>query len=306
MLNHVEPDIRTMDALCVWFTDATASRLARWRSYAKSAEQDESDTIVVALFRLTRKLSRSFEGSNPTWVRRARTADQKISLEDSELDRLVHDEIAAVNDRRGSSPKRDSNTLLVSASAQALPLAIRSADVILGSPPYLTRIDYAVAYSRELAVLGENVFTDRRLRASLTGTTLIRTDVRNIEDSCFGDEARRVLRNMSVHGTKDANGYYRKQLLQYLDDSQQAVRELTRVATDSAAMHLVVQDSYFKDIPISLSTLLEEEATQQGWRTKQVTRFDVRRSLTTLNKAAKAYAKDPVREAVITFEKDAR
>ena len=91
-----------------------------------------------------------------------------------------------------------------------------SVGVILTSPPYLTRIDYAVAYARELAVLGIDVLGSRELRSSLMGTTLIRP-VR-ADGPAFGPLATDLLRRVSSHPSKASKGYYLKQVRQYLDD----------------------------------------------------------------------------------------
>ena len=60
------------------------------------------------------------------------------------------------------------------ASSEKLPLAEASVDIVLASPPYCTRIDYAVATSVELSLLGfvrDAGFRD--LRRGLIGTTTV-------------------------------------------------------------------------------------------------------------------------------------
>lgn len=59
-------------------------------------------------------------------------------------------------------------------TSESLPLSSNSVDAIITSPPYCTRIDYAIATVLELAILGfssENYLTE--LRNKMIGTPTI-------------------------------------------------------------------------------------------------------------------------------------
>ena len=61
------------------------------------------------------------------------------------------------------------------ASSDALPIEGGDVDIVITSPPYCTRIDYAVSTSLELAFLGFDYNTSvRRLRDRMIGTSTVR------------------------------------------------------------------------------------------------------------------------------------
>jgi hypothetical protein len=190
---------------------------------------------------------------------------------------------------------------IATALSSALPVPDGSVDVVLTSPPYLTRIDYAVAYTRELAVLGHDIAKDRTLRAALMGTTLIRGDA----DSSLriGETASTLIKDVTSHSSKASSGYYRKQVLQYLRDLTAGLDEVTRVTKDGAIFHLVVQDSYYKDIPVKLADICAEECVLRGWSLVDRDPYVVKRTLTSVNTAARNYKKSDVSETVISLRR---
>ena len=212
---------------------------------------------------------------------------------------MIINEINLLLGRLASDPGGSGNAILITASAHRVPLMDKSVGVILTSPPYLTRIDYAVAYARELAVLGIDVLGSRELRSSLMGTTLIRPARTHVP--ALGVLAADLLHRVSSHPSKASNGYYLKQVRQYLDDLCLSFDEITRVAKIDAALCLVVQDSFYKDEPIRLAEICVDEATRRGWSFESQSAFPVRRSLTTLNSSARKYKKSQVEESVITL-----
>jgi hypothetical protein len=193
--------------------------------------------------------------------------------------------------------------IITSASAQSLPIATSSVDRVLTSPPYLTRIDYAVAYARELAVLGIDIQNDRKLRESLMGTTSIRPiDSRTAIDT-FGDTASDLVKKISEHGSHASRGYYLKQACQYLSDLTVSMDEITRVCKIGAIATFVVQDSYYKEIPIPLADICQEEAEIRGWVKVRRKPFPVVRTLASLNSGARAYPKGRVSETVLVLKR---
>lgn len=289
------------DPLLSWFSKRTANRLRQWSIYLDTLTKAESTLGYIAVFRVVRSLTSRFEGSNPTWVRRASSNDELIDIWHRHLDELIVQEQKTLRERLISENYATAPVSIVRASSKKLPLADKSVDYILTSPPYLTRIDYAVAYSRELAVLGVDIVRDRSLRAALMGTTLIRPDQKDWKD--YGPIARNLVRSISNHSSKASSGYYLKQARQYLDDLTDSLDEITRVSKQHATMKLVVQDSYYKDIHIRLAEICVEEAEHRGWAFIEWDRTEVTRNLTQVNTAARAYPKGRVEETVITLRK---
>jgi hypothetical protein len=287
------------DPLTSWFTSSTIVRLRDWTRSAESQPLAKSALGRVALFRVVRELTNSFQGTNPTWVRRSKTEDDLIDSDPDELDALILQEQAFLLERLASAPTLSASTQIITGSSAALPLQDSSIDLILTSPPYLTRIDYAVAYSRELAVLGVDISRDRTLRAGLMGTTLIRRV--NPYSGVFGDVATQLLLKISKHESKASSGYYLKQARQYLDDLCLGFDEVTRVSKAGARLCMVVQDSYYKDIHVPLAEMCIDEAVKRGWVLDLHEPFPVTRSLMSMNRLAREYEKGVVDESVISF-----
>src|ERR1035438_4142064 len=134
------------------------------------------------------------------------------------------------------------------------------------------------------------------------GTTLIRQGA--AAKLSYGRLASDLIAAVSRHPSKASSGYYLKQARQYLGDLVTSLEELTRVAKPTATMYLVVQDSYYKDVPINLANICIDEAVVLGWTATEVRPFEVNRILTKLNTSAQAYPKGAVVETVIAFRKD--
>lgn len=288
------------DALLGWFHESTVSRIRDWTTSLSGTDADRAALGYVALFRVVRQLSRKFEGSNPTWVKRCRNPEDLIKITPDEIDEAVLHEQDFITRRLASSPVRKRPALLITASAANMPLRDSSVDAVLTSPPYLTRIDYAVAYARELAILGINIDSDRSLRRALMGTTLTRPlQVENCDH--LSKVSQQLLEKIANHDSKASSGYYLKQARQYLCDLADGLQEITRVCRPGAHMTLVVQDSYYKDISVPLADICIAEAELRGWKLAAREAFPVKRTLTAVNTAAQAYEKGEVSETVITF-----
>ena len=224
-----------------------------------------------------------------------------MAVDNDHLDALLQEEQKLLIDRLTSHPRPRLSAHVITGSATKLPLADSSIDTILTSPPYLTRIDYAVAYARELAIMGIDISADRTLREHLMGTTLIRPSLEY--QSNLGPTAKDLLAQVTQHKSRASSGYYKKQFQQYLDDLIASLTEISRAAKPQATMLLVVQDSYYKEIPIRLAEICAEEARRLNWTVCHSEPLDVIRNLTTINTAARAYPKGKVTETVITLRK---
>ncbi|MFE5987681.1 hypothetical protein [Streptomyces sp. NPDC056453] len=291
------------DPLHAWFTPGSTKRIREWADYLSLLPVGESCLPYVALFRSIRALSSAFEGSNPTWVKRAKSDEELITVSAADFDVMLMEQQEFIASRAMAPSDTPSPPVnIATALSSSLPVPNECVDVVLTSPPYLTRIDYAVAYTRELAVLGHDIAKDRTLRSALMGTTLIRKE----SDSPLriGETARNLIEDVTSHSSKASSGYYRKQVVQYLDDLTAGLDEVTRVSKSGASLHLVVQDSYYKDIPVKLADICVEECTMRGWDLRGLDPYVVKRTLTSVNKAARNYKKSDVSETVISLRKN--
>ncbi len=285
-----------------WFHPATAWRLRQWANANSANGRPEGMLTLIAAFRTIRTSTKKFEGSNPTWVRTAKTADDLVFLSDREIDDAISENYSTLAARLTASGPFPDIARIVCANATRLPLADSSIDAVLTSPPYLTRIDYAAAYRRELALIDPNRSRSATLRLALMGTAAIRPTAP--ASPKVGPLASDLMRSIRSHPTKDAAGYYLKQFQQYFSDLAFSLDEMTRVTKPSALLVIVLQDSYFKDLHIPLAEVVAEEMTIRGWRTSASTRNTVTRLLTTMNTKARAYRKGPVSESVLTLRKE--
>ncbi|MFE8954245.1 hypothetical protein [Streptomyces althioticus] len=233
-------------------------------------------------------------------MKRASKPEELIRITPGEVDKAICEEQAFVVERLTTAPIRKKSTLLLTASAMNMPLQENSVDAVLTSPPYLTRIDYAVAYARELAILGIDIDGDRSLRRALMGTTLTRP-VQVADCEHLSDVSRDLLEKVANHGSKASSGYYLKQARQYLCDLADGLEEITRVSRAGAHMMLVVQDSYYKDISVPLAEICIAESERRGWELVGREAFPVKRTLTAVNTPARAYKKGEVAETVVKF-----
>ncbi|MDX8056061.1 hypothetical protein SK571_42365 [Lentzea sp. BCCO 10_0798] len=292
------------DPLSHWLSPSLVTRVREWTDSFTRQRRDVSTLGIVALFRVVRRLTKDFEGSNPTWVRRASEIDMLVDLPHSEFDKLLLDDQRQLLDRLQGNSAPKAPVALLTGSSTNLPIADCSVDVTLTSPPYLTRIDYAVAYARELAICGIDIAADRTLRSGLMGTTLIRRPTGTSSNTLYCPLADDLVRQIAGHGSKASSGYYLKQARQYLDDLVASFDEITRVSKPGAVLIMVVQDSYYKEIPIRLADICEEEAKSRGWSFSSREQFEVVRSLTSIHAQARTYPKGKVSETVLTLRKE--
>ena len=286
------------DPLLAWFAPISAARFRAWATKLLAMPLQTSTLGIVATFRVVRAVTKHFQGSNPTWVRRISIDRPAVEIAPGEIDSLIIAEQQKLRSRAEQEDAGNSPLLLITGSANQLPLQDNSIDIVLTSPPYLTRIDYAVAYARELALLGTDITTERKLREKLMGTTLIRPADSRLNGG-YGPEAQKLVDNVAQHASKASSGYYFKQVCQYLDDLTSSLDEITRVCSPGAKAILVVQDSYYKDVPIKLHTICADEASKRGWEVVDTDSEEVTRILTSRNKAAQAYPKGPVSETIV-------
>lgn len=146
-----------------------------------------------------------------------------------------------------------------------LPLEAGWAAAVIGSPPYCTRIDYAVATKPELAVLGATSAEFRRLRARMLGTPLI-VRANQEPDERWGETCVRLLKKIRQHHSHASEGYYYKNHLQYFRRLFASFSELSRVVRPRGGRAvLVVQDSHYKDIHNDLPRITTEMLSQCGF-----------------------------------------
>ncbi|MDR7151517.1 DNA modification methylase [Hydrogenophaga palleronii] len=265
--------------------------------------------FYVSLFRVLRKVLTPFKTSNPTWLRRAKNESEKIKITPGKVLQLIEDDIREVERQFRASlepivPDAAASDILICNSEQLI-LPDCSIDVILTSPPYCTRIDYAVATSAELAVLGyfkDDGFTT--LRHDLMGTTTVPSSAPPAKPT-WGGTCIDFLEKIETHKSVASSTYYLKNHLRYFSSLQASLSEVARVLKPQGIASFVVQDSAYKDLHNDLPEIVSEMCDILGLIQFQRDDFSLGSSLSSINSRSRPYKPEGFRptESVISFYK---
>ena len=262
-----------IDALTQWFDPATAARFRALQkrlgldpsrqpsipTYVESLSNNEC-LMYVSLFRLVRHLTRKFESSNPTWVRLAKSAQERLSCPTAELLTAFRDVINKTPwPTTPIAPDVRTAITIICADARNIQTRVREpVQCIVTSPPYCTRIDYAVTTRRELAILSLSDGSEfRDLRAESMGTPLMISNDRTVSE-LWGPTCLRFLERVRTHGSKASATYYFKTHLQYFDSLYAVLDHCFPLLSDGGRCAIVVQGSYYKGILNDLPQIVVE------------------------------------------------
>lgn len=309
------------DPLCSYFDAEGAGRLravfnailallANEVSDAKSAQFiDNTSSLaafyLVVLFRVVRLASKRSRTRNPTWVRTPASIE-KMAVEEEWLANALYEqasEMASECLAPASIGRHVATASIKIADSRAMPLSESSCDVVVTSPPYCTRIDYAVATRLELAVLGigpDNGFEE--LRRRLIGSTLS-PKAHDTTAEAWAPQIRKVLASIRGHSSKASQGYYAATFADYFSGLTASIDEMSRVLRHGAHAVVVVQDSNYKDIRIDLAALTAAQARVSGMRKVAQWNYRSAISMRRINSAAsESQTVSPV-ESVLILQK---
>jgi len=257
--------------------------------------------FYVCLFRTVRAYLSPFYATNPTWIKEPLSTRNRLRPEPSSITarfRLevktltVQQKIAAngtVREPKGGPSLIDA-TIAVADSTH-LPDADATVDVVLSSPPYCTRIDYAVATKAELAALG--LLTSdrfRALRGSLLGCTALGSD-QDIpkEREVWGRTCLRFMKLVRTHSSKASQTYYLRGFRRYFDGLHASLEEISRVLKPSGSVVIVVQDSFYKGERTNLQGIVREMGATLGWELQEQHDFQQPRTMAAVNPRSRKY-----------------
>lgn len=252
------------DPLLQWLDYATAAKVRTIASHlGRDPHLPGKDAVARAaalslIFNAVRKMLHPFIGTNPTWVRLRKSNETALTYSRSWIQ--DHIETSLTNFHADDSPSTRRPLLLTADSRCSLPRATAKATVVVSSPPYCTRIDYAVATRPELAVLNLPMTSQRQLRDSLLGTTTIAS---NRPQEPITPSAQALLRLIRRHPSKASATYYHSTLAQYLVGLEASLQTMTQLP-NLRSIGLVVQDSYYKDIRIDLAQIVRDMIGSDG------------------------------------------
>ncbi|EIV8654016.1 hypothetical protein MA790_002175 [Vibrio parahaemolyticus] len=268
-----------------------------------TVELNPIESFFKAVLLVTnRKVMGYKKGSNPTWFNKTEP-NQIVSFKTltecfkKNYERMVND-LTVVFDGGDSREFH-----VFEASSTSLPVPDSSVDLIITSPPYLTRIDYAVSTQVELLLLsGKDGY--REVRENTIGTTTIHSQERRGKEE-WGQLCNNVIDSINNHHSYASQNYYIKNKVQYFDSTYRSLKELYRVMKTNTAAYLVIQNSYYKEIPIDLPSIYREMAINIGFSSsKSMRKDDLRITMASINSKSKKYTDNKVYyEEIIRLKK---
>ena len=259
--------------------------------------------FLCALFRTARKLSGYKKGSNPTWFKKINlkknfTIDQ-VNHSFTEICHQMHDDLK-------NSPLLSSEIIYhydYVADSIKIPFRQNTFDATITSPPYLTRIDYAISTQLEILILKDSQYL-RQIRVNTMGSPVI-TENKIQVNNAWGKTCTIILEHIKNHASKASKTYYWKNIVQYFDDAYKILFQIYRVLKKGKSALIVVQSSYYKDIEIPLNKVYMEMALSIGFTSiKEPFKEVVKNHMAHVNSKSSTYKKNKVYyESVIKLTK---
>lgn len=313
----------TNDPLRTWFSDNTAvgirrierricSRLLGTMTITPAGTNLDkisglAATFYVALFTVCRELASPFRCSNPTWLRQPKETSDRIDIPRGEIgDRMLiklKSMAKALGERAEHSCTEYGASDIKVADTTNAEIAPGSADFILTSPPYCTRIDYTAATRVELAVISPLYkVVPEELSYQMIGST--RVPKREIEiSSKWGQRCTGFLDALRLHPSKSSAGYYYKTHLDYFDKIDRSIGQIAQSSKRGGNVILIVQDSYYKEIHNDLPSIISDISEANGLKLCRREDFHLRRSMSGINPHTRHYKRAPgAVEAVLCFQ----
>ena len=251
----------------------------------------------VLQFRLIRFFLQKFMTSNPTWIKHNIKDVDKINIKKTDVKKNIYsifeDMVTSLSD---SDEINETHQLpiILTASSYQIPLANNSIDAIITSPPYCTRIDYVISTLPELAILGFSKDSIQCLRNSMIGSTTIAFD-NTFALEIPSSTAIKFLDSVKGHDSKASNSYYLKYYKKYFLQMYMSLNELERVIKPNGSCCIVIQNSFFKDILLSLNIIIEEMMIELGFLLIDAKAFQKKSTHTNANPTSKKYRKSSFR-----------
>lgn len=263
--------------------------------------------FYVALFRATRRLLADFIPSNPTWIKKPQNPHNRKR---PQRNKIIADFIAEVENLAKTTTMSEAlncennrQAVLQIGNAENISLSDKFVDAIISSPPYCTRIDYAVSTSIELSLMRFDSKEFDELRRSLTGTSTVGHGKTPI-DPLWGSKCLKFLEELHSHPSRASKGYYYKNHLQYFKSLFGSIAEISRVLKPDAYFVLVSQDSHYKEIHNDVPGITAEMAAAHRLELIRRLEFPSTRSMVGINGRSRKYLNSrKTTESVLVFRR---
>ena len=313
------------DPLNQWFAPATSGVLRTMELTVRatfvglsSAQTTQFSPLAaffyLALFKTVRVLCKDFGTSNPTWIKTAKTPEDHLKISSADIYATFTNAVSELshafaeweshqvkNSHKNSKQLPLSEIRLDIADARALPMADKSVDAVVTSPPYCTRLDYVVATLPELAVIGVSLAEAENLKRRLIGTTKVPPTLPAFQAE-WGEECRRLLHNIEVHPSHASATYYLKWAAQYFESLYDSFVEINRVLKPGSPCAIVVQDSNYKEVKIELPNIVCQMTGSMQWQYEGKASCIEKNTMAAANPKTKVYRdNNNAEECVLVF-----
>ena len=318
ILNECSPSRMRMeitgDPLNYWFQDDSIYYIRKLEFYlikhtTRSPYSIKGTTLQdffrVILFRTVKSLLAAFRSTNPTWIKKATTPEDRIHITRKKIYKVFLQETMLMADYfKNQCHSHQVAPIIEFGDSRQLNLAAASIDHVITSPPYCTRIDYVIATLPELALLKPDHIDFNDLRSKMIGTNKIQRAETIDYSPAWGKVCKDFLKSVEAHDSKASKEYYLKVFLQYFHSFYNSMVELHRVLKPNGTCTLVVQSSYYKDIYLDLPSIIEEMSRLFYWNLEERCDFNSKATLSNLNKGSRSYREpSAVQETVLSFKK---
>lgn len=295
------------DGLNHWFTPRTVKRIRSIEHSIKkhlvtiqAGESIEGKLSLitplaafyyVALFKSVRELTSRFSTSNPTWIKVAKHESEKQEFSLEHIKKLFLKEVEeleeGINNLLNEQPFFSESISV--GDSKSIDLDDGSADCVIASPPYCTRIDYVRATLPELSLIMRNdPLENKKLKSSTIGATTNLFTPKDLE-AYLGEECETLLIKIQEHSSKASSTYYYKYFYNYFYNMMASIEELRRVLKSNGSALLVVQDSYYKDIFVDLPLVVSSMGKMAGFSSEIVPLHKDNKPYSLIHRHAKNY-----------------
>ena len=316
-----EPGFLPEEPLTAWFSPGAAAAIRgieraiqsvliptpRYTRLASLSSLESVSTVAaffyVALFRTVRGFLDRFKTSNPTWIKDASSAHARLRPPTEAICNAFRREVRLMFDTAGPKTRAVSRhpTTAEVGESTSIPLDAGSVAAVISSPPYCTRIDYAVATKPELAVLAATREEFQALRLAMLGTPLT-AGILSKPAPCWGAACNKLLHRIKEHPSRASATYYYNNHVIYFDRLFRSLGEISRILRPRGRCILVLQDSYYKNLHNDLARITVEMSGEFGLGLRKRHDRQLSASMAALNTRSLRYrAHSAATESVLAF-----
>jgi SAM-dependent methyltransferase len=259
--------------------------------------------ILCALFNALRSNYGHAKTKNPTWFSSCTMETKHLPF--TEIQSAVSITLLMLlNRQRRTAPFIRCSPELYTSDFLSWPAPSASIDVVLTSPPYLTRLDYVKATLPELLFLSRIQAIDlREMRTKMMGSPLVGHEAPS-QDPTWGLTAAVLLEAISRHPSKASSTYYLRFFQKYFAALQAALKKISASLRKGGKACLVVQASHYKEIYINLPAIVVDMSEVLHFELVQRVDFMPSRSIVAINRRAAKITTLTAESAIILERKD--